>query len=38
MATNNQSLVSVSEGYRMSLQEAGLPLAVCIQLQGCKLS
>ena len=38
MATNNQSHISVIEGYHASLQEAGLPLSVCIQLQECKLS
>ena len=30
--------LSVIEGYYVSLQEAGLPLSVCIQLQECRLS
>ena len=38
MATSNRIRVSVIEGYYVSLQEAGLPLSVCIQLQECKLS
>ena len=38
MATSNRIRVSVIEGYYLSLQEAGLPLSVCIQLQECKLS
>ena len=36
--TSNQIRVSVIEGYYVSLQEAGLPLSVCIQLQECNLS
>ncbi len=38
MATGDRIRVSVIEGYYVSLQEAGLPLSVCIQLQECKLS
>ena len=38
MATSNRIHVSVIEGYYVSLQEAGLPLSVCIQFQDCKLS
>ena len=38
MATGDQIRVSLIEGYYVSLQEAGLPLSVCIQLQECKLS
>ena len=38
MATSNRIRVSVIEGYYVSLQEAGLPLSVFIQLQECKLS
>ena len=38
MVMSNRIRVSVIEGYYVSLQEAGLPLSVCIQLQECKLS